>query len=528
MLRGATLQRLASETFDLVVIGAGIYGVAVAWKASQSGLRVALLDRGDFGAATSANSLRTIHGGLRYLQHLDLARMRQSIRARREWLQLYPEQVRPVQCALPTFGHGLLGREVLTLALLANDVIGADRNRGVPERQHLGWGTTCGRARAHTLFGETALADYTGAAFWYDGLCLDSERVLIDLVLRAENCGAVAINYFRVDRIEVVGGSVRGVVGTDLLSAAAFEVSAPCVVNAAGPWIDDVLGRSAVRYDEPLYRPSRAFNLLTRRLPFEQAVGIPIPREGHETDAVVDKGTDTCFVMPWGRYSLIGTRHLKDRAGADQRLVSDDEVRHFIRDLNGRLGRHALADEDVFGIYAGQLPESPRAGEDPHVVLEKTGRIIDHAQWGIGGLWSLIGVKWTTALKAAEGVVAAVLARAGDRGRAKREAPEVAAGAGGRSTIATATGSIADRVHAAVAHEHAVALEDVIMRRTQLYLEPDFDESALAHCASLMARELSWSDAEVAANIAGARASYDRFRWHGTLRAGTGTLRSWA
>ncbi|MGH8170966.1 MAG: FAD-dependent oxidoreductase, partial [Steroidobacteraceae bacterium] len=107
MLRN--VPRLAASTYDLVVVGGGIYGACAAWEGALRGLRVALVDAGDFGGATSGNSLRTLHGGLRHLQRLDIKRMRESIRERREWLRLAPHLARPLRFVLPTHGRGVRG-----------------------------------------------------------------------------------------------------------------------------------------------------------------------------------------------------------------------------------------------------------------------------------------------------------------------------------------------------------------------------------------------------------------------------------
>lgn len=541
------LSQLAREPFDVVVVGAGIYGACVAREAARNGLRVALLDRGDFGGETTANSLRTMHGGLRYLQHLDFRRMRESIRSRRDWLAQYPHLVQPVEFVLPTFGHGLLGREILAGALLANDVVSCDRNRSMPASHRLPGGRTVGRDAAARLLDGTALTGYTGAAVWYDGLCLDSERLLIEIVLDGVRTGVVAANHVRVERLLTAAGGVSGVQVEDVPSGARAELRARHVVNAAGPWIDDLLATLGGPPATPLFHVSRAFNLLTRRLPFEQAIGIPVPRPGRDDDALVQKGTDTCFVMPWGEYSMIGTRHLAGAGPASGRVVSDEEVRQFLDLINPCLGRHALRDEDIHGVFAGRLPHKPGAS-GPNVVLEKHGRIVDHGrEQGIRGLWSILAVKWTTAPTVARELVARLGAGAGarPRGRGHDAPPGMAAvydaGAAvddgarvairqryggvaetvlalaqreslGRRIVADSTVIEAQIVHAARA-EMASQLADAVLRRTAVGYCRSFDRAALERCADLMAGELGWNPTLRSQAVATARDVINTFRY---------------
>src|ERR1051326_1547228 len=124
-----SLDALQSTAFDLLVIGGGILGASVARDAALRGLRVALVERGDWGGGTSSNSLRIIHGGLRYLQHLDLRRMRESIRERSMWLRIAPHLVEPPPVLVPTPGWGIRGKPALRAALAVNDVVAWDRNR---------------------------------------------------------------------------------------------------------------------------------------------------------------------------------------------------------------------------------------------------------------------------------------------------------------------------------------------------------------------------------------------------------------
>ncbi|MBC6951099.1 FAD-dependent oxidoreductase, partial [candidate division KSB1 bacterium] len=118
------LEALAQNVFDVLIIGGGIYGACAAWEAAQRGLSVALVEKDDFGGATSSNSLKIIHGGLRYLQHADFKRMRESIHERMVLMRIAPHLVHPLPCVMPTYGHALKGKEVMAVAMLLNDLIG--------------------------------------------------------------------------------------------------------------------------------------------------------------------------------------------------------------------------------------------------------------------------------------------------------------------------------------------------------------------------------------------------------------------
>lgn len=164
------VTRFASEVFDVLVIGGRIYGATVAYLASLQGLRVGLIEQKDFGHATSANSLKIIHGGLRYLQHADIRRMRESITSRRWLFSLVPHLVQPLACLRPTYGYGVNGKPALAIALAVNDVIAWDRNRGIRHDKHLPRGRTISREECLRLVPGLGGRELTGAALWYDGI----------------------------------------------------------------------------------------------------------------------------------------------------------------------------------------------------------------------------------------------------------------------------------------------------------------------------------------------------------------------
>ncbi len=475
--------RLALDRYDIVVVGGGIYGACAAWDASLRGLKVALIDAGDFGGATSSNSLRTLHGGLRHLQRGDFPRMRESIRARRDWLRLAPHLTQPMRFVLPTSGRGLRGPAALGLALWVNDLVSLDRNRGVADTHRLPAGRVWSQKLARAVLSGTRVTGCNGAATWYDGVCTNTERLLISVVDAATKSGARVANYVRATGLLRRGVAVAGVTARDELKGQEFEIRAEAVINAAGPWVGDWLGPLAP--PQRLFVPSKAFNLVTRPLPFREGVGLPV-RPG-----------ETYFMIPWNGRALIGTRHSRCPPETRSAGVTQEEVQRFLDDLNRVLGRYRLAESDVIGVFSGLLPERVGNG-GVDVELERAPRIVEHG--GAAGLFSVVGVKWTTARAVAEAVVRKVCRYLG-RGQLQRA----------RAFLVQATGAEPEVV-VAVRDEMAMQLEDVVMRRTLLYLSDQVDSEMLQGCAEIMARELQWTQRDIAEQVERTRARLRAFR----------------
>ncbi len=261
-----TLTALASTAFDLLVIGGGVYGACVAWDATLRGLSVALVDKADFGGATSSNSLKTIHCGLRYLQHADFRRMRESIVERRTLMQIAPHLVHPLPVLLPTYGHGLQGPEVFAVALLINDLVSVDRNRLRDSQKHLPRGRVISKRSCLQLLPELAPHGLTGDALFYDAQVYHSERLTLAFLRSAAQAGAVLANYVEVTGFRLNGDRVIGATARDVLSDEHVDIRAQTVVNASGPWVPHVqklLNRPATA--RPL-RYAKAMNVITRPL----------------------------------------------------------------------------------------------------------------------------------------------------------------------------------------------------------------------------------------------------------------------
>src|SRR6185436_13733637 len=164
------VDRLTGRTFDVLVVGGGIYGLTVAYDAAQRGLSVALVERDDFGSGTSFNHLRTIHGGLRYLQSLDLARARESVRERRTIARIAPQAVRPLPFAVPLYRSIMRGKMAMRAGFALDRIVAAGRNRGVPSSHRLPGGRVVSRSHAAQRFPGLRRQGLTGAAVFYDYL----------------------------------------------------------------------------------------------------------------------------------------------------------------------------------------------------------------------------------------------------------------------------------------------------------------------------------------------------------------------
>lgn len=554
------LQALAQRTHDLAVVGGGIYGVCAAWEAARRGLSVCLLERDDFGAATSSQSLKVLHGGLRYLQHADLRRFREGVLERRTFLELAPHLVDPLPFLVPTRGHGLRSREGMALGLIANDLLSLDRSpRGDPGKR-IPRGRTLGRGAMQAMLPELAGPDLTGGALWYDCQTWNTERLLLAFLVASVEAGATVANQAEVVAFLGPAERVEGVQVKDRETGVTHEVRARVVLNAAGPWADALLGRLAKRPSVTRFHASKAFNLLTRPRLRGHAVGLDGGAAFSDHDALLDKGTRLFFVVPWHGLSLLGTRHLPWSGDPDDFRITPEDVRRFLDEANAALPALALAPDDVIGVYGGMLPQSPASLGRTEVELEKRAQVVDHVrEEGIEGLVTVVGVKWTAARAVAAKSVALVCRKLGraayapllrgvrlpgsefdrhedwlHRARASRpsslgpESSEHLLRSFGtrvdallglvreRSELAAPVQDGAPVIRAEVVHaarrEMALHLDDVLLRRTELALASPLSDAAIETAGRLMADELGWDAPRLERELSRARFELARFR----------------
>ena len=408
------LNQLAAGTYDVLIIGGGIYGVCAAWDAALRGLSVALVEKGDFGHATSSNSLRVIHGGLRYLQHGDLRRLRRSIQERTVFMRIAPHLVHPLPFLIPTYGHAMRGKEILTLALLVNDVIGIDRNRLEDSQKYLPRGRILSREECIRRFPGIEKRGLTGGAIVYDCQMFSSERLVLSFARSATEAGAQAANYVEVFGLLRKGDRIGGVKAKDLLNGSEMEVRARVVVNTSGPWLDRVSSLCNGHSPNRRLALSKAFNILVnRQLIPHYAVGIYTKNRFKDRGALLSKGSRLLFLTPWQSRSLIGTVHLPYDCDPDHCWVTENEIQDFLDEVNEAYPAASLERKDVCFTYGGLLPMDNHGTGGVHLV--KRYRIVDHKkEEGVEGLISVMGVKLTEARHVAEKTIDLVFEKLGD------------------------------------------------------------------------------------------------------------------
>ena len=488
------LSRLLERTFDLLVVGAGIQGACIAWDACLRGLSVALVDRGDFGAATSANSLGIVHGGLRYLARGDLPRMLDSIQERSALLRIAPGLVEPLPVLVPTY-QGAKGRTAFGTALLLNDVISRTRNRGLRPECAIAGGRLISRGECLGLFPWFPSDGLTGGALWFDGRLRHPERLTLSFVRSAAERGVVPANYVRVDRILVRDRQAAGIQVTDLAQGSQFEVKARVVVVAAGPWTEGLVSGTLGRAPAAMTAShALAVNVRVDRVLSSVAIGAR-SRTDRRLDPV-GGGKRFLFAAPQQAGStLLGTWYAP--AGENQASPDRGSTR-LLQEFNEACPGLELSTAAITGCQWGWLRLKGSVERGRSMALAERPRIINHGGTtdGVRHLFSVEPVKYTTARSVAERVVDGVFRDLGRTVPACRttEVPLTLAGTDGEVT--------ASDVQRAVREEMAVKLVDIVFRRSALGNTGKPALETVTRVAQMAGAELGWDTIRQGAEVA--------------------------
>lgn len=524
--RHTDLAALANERFDILVIGGGSIGAGIAVAASARGLRVALVEKDDFGSGTSSRSTKLAHGGVRYLERAvtraDLSEyrlVREALRERAAFFRLAPYLSRPIAILAPAYSAR--DRLYYSAGLRLYDLLSGSDSLGRTRYLRA--------AEAQAVYPALDGRGLSGAVLYYDGQ-FDDARLNVALAVTAGSLGATVVNHACARRLVRAAERIAGAEVEDTLTGDRLTVRAAVVINAAGPQADAVRAL-ADPGAPPLLQVSRGIHLVLGPGRFPGDTGLLIPKT---PDGRV------VFILPWLGHTLIGTTD-GPAEPSDHPPVPPGDIDYLLQQVNRYLV-DPVARSDIRSTWSGLRPlvRDPRRRRTAE--LSRTHVITQ----GPGGLVTVVGGKWTTYRRIAEDAVTTVVrgnGLAAGSAEAAREQPiigtqrysagflggmqrryhldaDVAAHlgqsygarmegvcalmeAGHGRTLATGHPYVEAEVLWAVREEFAQTVMDVLARRTRLaFLDRAAARLAMGHIANLMAVELGWSETRRATELA--------------------------
>jgi glycerol-3-phosphate dehydrogenase len=528
------MTRLTDADYDVVIVGGGMAGAGAARDLALRGVSVALIEKGDFASATTSRSSKLIHGGLRYLELWDFRLVRESLTERERLQRLAPHLVRPLPFLVPIYRESSRGLIKVRLGLTLYDWL-------TPGRR--------GRERYRVLRAVDALSlepgirpeDLRGAGYYFDDLLLSPERLCLENVLSACRHGARAFNYAQVEEFRRDGDAVTGVRVRDLLTGSVATLGARVVVNASGPWVDDLRALAGVQ--------DRGVHVLRRT----KGIHCLLPKLTERAIYHSTSDDRMIFVIPWREFSLVGTTDTDFAGDVDRVHATRDEVEYLLAEVRQAVPDPRVAASEVIYTYAGVRPlsfEEGRRASDvsrAHTVVEEAG----------GRFLSITGTKLTCFRSLAEELgdrVSRTLGRGGpsrtaaltldgaDEEAARVEAHtwldvsgDVAASGLSRETLETlvtlygrnyrrvmdlagkapggserlcpSNPDVVAQLHHAVTDELTVSLQDFLLRRTGIGTSRCQGRDCAEAIAHRMAPLLGWSSRRLDAEL-------DAYRGH--------------
>lgn len=399
LLSRPSIDSLRSTQFDLAVIGGGITGAGVAQDAALRGLRVVVLEKGDFASGTSSKSTKLIHGGLRYLKNGQVGVVRESLRERQLQMQLAPHMVWSVPFVVPTYRGSWFKNFTLRLGLCFYDLLAGFRNRRFHKRINA--------REVRRLCPGIRTEGLTGG-FLYEDCRTDDARHTLDVLKSACENGATVVNYAKV--IGVVRGPVYRNAQAVVISmrdargewSAPFAIKASAIVNATGVWTGEV-GNALGITSKKLVVPAKGIHITVDRatLPIDSAMIVPSVHDGR-----------FCFAVPWYDSVVIGTTDTEYNGNLDDVRAEADEIQYVLDAVNALFPNAQLTVDKVTGSYAGLRPLIKDPSKSSTADLSR-GHSLEISP---DGIISIAGGKLTTYRPMAESVVDVVCKRLREQG----------------------------------------------------------------------------------------------------------------
>jgi glycerol-3-phosphate dehydrogenase len=370
---------MASEQiYDIVVIGGGITGAGVARDAALRGLSTLLLEKRDYSSGVSSKTTRLVHGGLRYLANFELDLVAESLRERSILRKQAPYLITPMPILIPIYKGDPHGRAAISVGIHLYELL--SREKDIPHY------FTAGTDRTLALEPHLNRDGLAGSALFYDHQIILPERLVIENIIAARDAGAKVLNYTKAEKIEDTGDTIV-VTARDTLADSAVTCRAKVLINAGGPWVDDVRKAGGIDRTKIIY-PTKGIHLI-------------MPKLSEQSLFVASKDGRMFFIIPMDRWSLIGTTDTKYAGDLDEVHADAMDVDYLLNESRRVLPGLNLTRENILYTYAGIRPLA-FAGERESKISRKH-RVISEGK--TGRIITIAGGKYTTYRNMAEDVV---------------------------------------------------------------------------------------------------------------------------
>ena len=387
------IEEKGPDKFDLVIVGGGITGAAVAYIAAARGLSVALFEKKDYGGATSAATSKLIHGGLRYLANGELKLVRESLRERRILGNIAPNFVYPLPFIMPMYKRWRGNIWKMLIGMFLYDLLSYDKKDTWDRSKKLQNHRLINHRKTIRVEPNLRMGNLRNAFYFFDYQSIFPERLTLAFIKSATEYGASVSNYTPVEGfIFGEGKKITGVKVKDLFTGRERVVHADLVINCGGTWADKILGLAAGT-DNLTHRVKRSegIHIITKRIAGQHVVSLQKDDGGH------------MMIMPWREHSLIGTTDKEFHGDPDEYRVSMESIDEIIENVNNNFGRK-ISREDIIHAYGGLRPLVDDQTKGSYETSRKY-EVYDNAADGIGGMITVEGGKYTTSRSLAREVL---------------------------------------------------------------------------------------------------------------------------
>ena len=377
---------MSGKDYDALIIGGGINGAAIAHDAALRGLKVALVEKKDFGSGTTSASSKLAHGGLRYLKNLEFGLIRESLKERRILEKIAPHLVYPYPFIIPLYKKGHMKKNVIRMGMILYDWLSYDKSQVDYEEQKIPSHKMLSAEEVVNQEPKLLKDNILGGVKYYDCQISSPERLCLEFILTAVSNGADVSNYAELEEVIIQDNKIEGAMVTDKVSGKSFKIKSNIIVNASGPWLDNVIQL----YDQshkPILKGTKGIHIVTPKIS-NNAIVLTTEKKGR-----------VFFIESWKGHSLIGTTDVYNTEDLDNVHAGEKDVLGLIEDVNEVYGVN-LSLNDVKYTYAGVRPLVGGDGKETEL-----SRKYEIKEERINGLVTIIGGKITTARKLAEQTV---------------------------------------------------------------------------------------------------------------------------